>query len=166
MICEGRIEAEARIAAIAGDPPSEEAVKVMRTAYENGHLGKCAPGAGTCIVGLRLRRRAGPDCHRQDQGLGIVPADKLVGWDIEDPDQPVSAYEEAARKIDSCLQHSPPSAGLKCTRKAAFDHIELVFFPVPSPRFDLAVEDILQGRPLVAVEDAAGAMGISELEWP
>ena len=123
VICEGRIEAEsAGIAAIAGNPPSEEAVKVMRTAYETDISGHRARGlehvllsAFDCVVALdrivtgRIR------------ALGIIPADKLVGWDVEDPiGLGLRAYEEAARKIDSCLRAFAAERGLKCTRKAAF----------------------------------------------
>jgi protein-tyrosine-phosphatase len=121
-ICGDGIEAEsAGIAAVAGNPPSQEAVGVMRAVYGTDISGHRARGLDrvrmadfNCVIALD---RIVIDRIR---ALGIVPEKKLAGWDIGDPiGLGPRAYEEAARKIDSCLRVFAAERGFKCTRKAA-----------------------------------------------
>ncbi len=100
--------AEVRSAGIAalGGPASDDAVLVMKLVYQvdiSDHVARPISeydlGAFDYVVALDY------PVYARLKGLGVIPEDRLYGWDIPDPlGRGYDAYKEAALRIDRRLE--------------------------------------------------------------
>lgn len=105
----------AGIAAVPGNPPSEEAVRVIRAIHRTDisrHRARTLDGIRASDYDFIIAL----DClvYNRIKDTGAVPAEKLFGWDIEDPiGLGQEAYERAARRIESRLRDFAAGHGIE-----------------------------------------------------
>jgi protein-tyrosine-phosphatase len=108
--------AEVRSAGLAaeGGPASEDAVLVMRIVYQvdiSDHVARAISEYDLAsfdhIVALDYL------VYARLKALGVIPEERLYGWDIADPlGRGYDAFKEAARRIDRRLEQWIAGLGL------------------------------------------------------
>jgi protein-tyrosine-phosphatase len=109
------VEAVSAGMAAAGGPASDDAILVMKIAYQtdiSGHEARNITdfdlGSFDYIIAMDFL------VYSRLRDLKVIPEEKLYGWDIEDPlGRGYEAYKEAARKIDRRLEQFAVKTGLE-----------------------------------------------------
>jgi len=110
----GRVEAASAGVAAAGGPAADDAILVMKILYQvdiTGHVARNISeydlGSFDQIIAMDF------PIYSRLRDLRVIPEEKLLGWDIEDPlDRGYDAFKETARKIERRLEQMIARLGL------------------------------------------------------